>query len=104
VRLFDVESGQILIDGQNIKEVTQDSLRKNISIIPQEPILFHRSIIENIKYGNESATEEEVISAAKAAYIHDFIIKLPYGYHTVCGERGTSLSGGQRQRIVIARA
>lgn len=103
-RLFDIESGKILIDNQDIKEVTQESLRKNISIIPQEPILFHRSIIENIKYGSEDATEEQVISSAKAAYIHDFIIKLPEGYNTICGERGANLSGGQRQRIVIARA
>jgi ABC-type branched-subunit amino acid transport system ATPase component len=103
-RLFDIESGKILIDGQDIKMVTQDSLRQNISIIPQEPILFHRSIIENIKYGTENATYDEVVSAAKSAYIHDFIIKLPNGYNALCGERGNNLSGGQRQRIIIARA
>lgn len=103
-RLFDVESGKILIDGQDIRSVTQESLRQNISIIPQEPILFHRSIIENIKYGTEDATYEQVVAAAKAAYIHDFIVKLPEGYDTLCGERGSNLSGGQRQRIVIARA
>jgi ABC-type multidrug transport system fused ATPase/permease subunit len=74
-RLFDIEEGKILIDGQDIKTVTQDSLRRNISIIPQEPILFHRSIIENIKYGTENATYEEVVTAAKSAYIHDFITK-----------------------------
>jgi ABC-type multidrug transport system fused ATPase/permease subunit len=103
-RLFDIEEGRILIDGQDIKLITQDSLRRNISIIPQEPILFHRSIIENIKYGTESATFEEVVAAAKSAYIHDFINKLPDGYNTLCGERGNNLSGGQRQRIIIARA
>jgi len=103
-RLFDIESGKILIDGQDIKYVTQESLRKNISIIPQEPILFHRSILENIKYGTDDATYEQVVSAAKAAYIHDFIVKLPDGYDSLCGERGNNLSGGQRQRIVIARA
>ena len=84
--------------------VTQDSLRQNISIIPQEPILFHRSIIENIKYGTENASYDEIVAAAKAAYIHDFIIKLPDGYNTLCGERGNNLSGGQRQRVIIARA
>lgn len=103
-RLFDIEEGRILIDGQDIKTVTQDSLRRNISIIPQEPILFHRTIIENIKYGAEDATPEEVVAAAKSAYIHDFITKLPEGYNTLCGERGNNLSGGQRQRIIIARA
>lgn len=103
-RLFDIESGTIFIDGQDIKKVTQKSLRKNISIIPQEPILFHRSILENIKYGSENASFDEVIKAAKSAYIHDFIIKLPDGYYTLCGERGNNLSGGQKQRIIIARA
>ena len=103
-RIFDIEEGKILISGEDIKRVTQDSLRQNISIIPQEPILFHRSIIENIKYGTEHATYEEVIAATKSAYIYDFIIKLPDGYNTLCGERGNNLSGGQRQRIIIARA
>lgn len=103
-RLFDVESGKILIDDQDIKEVTQESLRRNISVIPQEPILFHRTVLENIKYGNEDASFEEVVRAAKLAYIHDVINKLPDGYETLCGERGNNLSGGQRQRIIIARA
>ncbi len=103
-RFFDIESGEILIDGQNIKNVTQDSLRRNISIIPQEPILFHRSIIENIKYGSEDASFEDVVKAAKSTYIHDFIENLPEGYNTLCGERGNNLSGGQKQRIIIARA
>ena len=103
-RIFDIESGKIMIDGQNIANVTQDSLRQNISIIPQEPILFHRSIMENIKYGKPKATDYEVFEVAKSSYIHDFITKLPDGYNTLCGERGNNLSGGQRQRIIIARA
>ena len=103
-RLFDIESGQILIDGQDIKTVTQDSLRQNISVIPQEPILFHRTIMENIRYGKKEATDEEVYAAAKAAYIHDHITELSDGYNTLCGERGNNLSGGQRQRVIIARA
>lgn len=103
-RLYEIEKGKILIDGQDIKEVTQKSLRRNITIIPQEPILFHRSIMENIRYGNFNATDKEVYEAAKKAYIHSFIMKLPEGYNTNCGERGSRLSGGQRQRIMIARA
>jgi len=103
-RFFDIASGQILIDGQDISLVTQESLRQNVSIIPQEPILFHRSILENIKYGNEDATFDEVVKAAKLTYSHDFISKLPDGYYTLCGERGNNLSGGQKQRIIIARA
>lgn len=103
-RLYELEEGSILIDGQDIKNVTQDSLRCNISVIPQEPILFHRSIMENIRYGRPDANDEEVYEAAKSAYIHDVIEKLPNGYNTVCGERGNNLSGGQRQRIIIARA
>ncbi|AIL65408.1 Putative multidrug export ATP-binding/permease protein [Rickettsiales bacterium Ac37b] len=104
LRYFDVVSGSILIDGQNISEVTQDSLRNSISIIPQDPSLFHRTLLENIRYGKLDATEEEVIEAAKSAYIHDFIMELPEKYNTLVGERGTKLSGGQRQRIAMARA
>jgi len=103
-RLHDIETGEILIDGQNIRNVTQDSLRENISVIPQEPILFHRSILDNILYGKKDSTNEEVIEAAKAAHIHEFINNLADGYDTLCGERGNNLSGGQRQRIIIARA
>jgi ATP-binding cassette subfamily B protein len=103
-RLYDIDAGEILIDGQNVKYVTQDSLRMNISIIPQEPILFHRTILENIRYGKKDASMEEVIEAAKAAHINSFIMDMPEGYNTLCGERGNSLSGGQRQRIIIARA
>ncbi|MFY9589723.1 ABC transporter ATP-binding protein [Rickettsia endosymbiont of Halotydeus destructor] len=103
-RLHDIEQGMILIDDQNIRDVTQDSLRKAISVIPQEPILFHRTIMENINYGKKDADIDEVIIAAKAAHIHDVIMNLPDGYDTMCGERGNNLSGGQRQRIIIARA
>lgn len=104
LRLFDLTSGQILIDGQDIKEVTQESLRSNIGMIPQDPALFHRSIMENIRYGRLDATDEEVIEAAKKAHAHDFIQKLPLKYNSMVGERGVKLSGGQRQRISIARA
>jgi len=104
VRLFDVESGAVLIDGQDIQRVTQDSLHQNISFIPQDPLLFHRTILENIRYGRLDATEEEVIEAAEKANAHEFIKALPHGYHTIVGERGTKLSGGQRQRLAIARA
>lgn len=104
LRFFDVESGQILIDGQDISEVTQDSLRSAISMIPQDTTLFHRSIMENIRYGNPKATDEEVIIASKKACCDDFIALLPEGYDTMVGERGVRLSGGQRQRIAIARA
>ena len=79
-------------------------MRNNISVIPQEPILFHRSIRENIRYGKLSATDSEVYEAAKSAHIHEFIMNLPDGYDTICGERGNNLSGGQRQRVIIARA
>jgi ATP-binding cassette subfamily B protein len=103
-RLYEIEGGSILIDEQDISKVTQDSLRENISIIPQEPILFHRTIMENIRYGKKNATDEEVIEAAKLAHIHEFVTELPDGYNTLCGERGNNLSGGQRQRVVIARA
>lgn len=103
-RLYEIESGKILIDSQNIQDVTQESLRQNISIIPQEAILFHRSIKENIRYGKLSASDEEVYQAAKSAHIHEFIMNLPDGYDTICGERGNNFSGGQKQRIVIARA
>lgn len=104
LRLFDVSSGAILIDDQNIKDVTQASLREAIAMIPQEPLLFHRSIMENIRYGKLHATDEEVIEAAKKAKAHGFIMAMPQKYNTSVGERGLKLSGGQRQRISIARA
>lgn len=104
LRFFNVESGRILIDGQDISKVTQDSLRSAISMIPQDTTLFHRTLMENIRYGKPDATDEEVILASKKACCDDFISLLPEGYHTLVGERGIKLSGGQRQRIAIARA
>ena len=103
LRLFDVTSGRILIDDQDVRDVTQDSLRNVIGVIPQDPSLFHRSILENIRYGKFGETKKEVIEAAKRAHANEFIEKLPYGYQSLTGERGTQLSGGQRQRIAIAR-
>lgn len=104
LRFFDVESGNIFIDGQDIARVTQDSLRAHISMIPQDTSLFHRTLMENIRYGCLDATDEEVIEASKRAHCHDFIRELPEGYESLVGERGVKLSGGQRQRIAIARA
>ncbi len=104
LRQYDVTSGSISIDGQDIRNVTQDSLRENIAVVPQEPSLFHRTIRENITYGNPDATDEEVIAAAKKAEAHDFIDQLPLKYDTLVGERGVKLSGGQKQRVAIARA
>lgn len=104
LRLFDVTNGRILIDGQNIGEVTQDSLRHNIALIPQDPSLFHRTLMENIRYGRSNATDNEVLEAAKKAHADAFINKLTHGYTSLVGERGIKLSGGQRQRIAIARA
>jgi len=103
LRLFDIASGSITIDGQDIRTVTQDSLRDSIGIIPQEFSLFHRTIMENIRYGNIHATDQEVIEASKRAHAHDFIITFPQGYDTLVGEHGSKLSGGQRQRIALAR-
>ncbi len=104
LRQHEVSDGAIKIDGQNIAEVTGDSLRSAISVVPQEPLLFHRSIKENIAYGNPFATMEEIIAVAKKAQAHDFIVALPEGYDTPVGERGIKLSGGQKQRVAIARA
>ncbi len=104
LRFYDLNSGKITIDGQNIKEVTQESLRSQISMIPQEPVLFHRSIMDNIRYGKLNATDEEIIECAKRAHCHDFILNLKDGYDSFVGERGVKLSGGQRQCIAIARA
>lgn len=104
LRLYDVTDGRILIDNQDIRDVSQDSLRRNIAMIPQDPVLFHRSLEENIRYGKTDASEEEVIRAAKKAHAHEFIHVLPHGYASLVGERGVKLSGGQRQRIAIARA
>ncbi len=103
-RLFDIQSGEILIDGQSIAKVTQNSLREVLSLVPQEPILFHRSLMENIRYARPEATDEEVINAAKLAHAHEFIKSFREGYATLVGERGIKLSGGERQRVAIARA
>ena len=104
LRFADVGEGEISIDGQNIKYVTQESLRKNIAYVPQETALFHRSIAENISYGKPEASIEEIRHAAQLANADEFIKDLPEGYETLVGERGVKLSGGQRQRIAIARA
>ncbi|WP_448147354.1 ABC transporter ATP-binding protein [Labrys miyagiensis] len=103
-RLYDVNAGSIVIDGQDIAEVTQASLRAGIAIVQQEPILFHRSLAENIAYGRPGATREEIEQAARLANAHDFISALPKGYATLVGERGVKLSGGERQRVALARA
>lgn len=104
LRNYDVNEGGIYIDGQNIAEVTQDSLHAAIAVIPQDPTLFHRTLGENIRYGRHAATDAEVKEAAVAAAVGDFIESLPQGFNTLVGERGIKLSGGQRQRIAIARA
>ena len=104
LRFYDITSGRILVDGVDIANVTQESLRTNIALVPQEPILFHRSLLENIRYGRLGATDEEVKRAAALAHCDDFIEHLPEGYETFVGERGVKLSGGERQRIAIARA
>ena len=104
LRQHDLSSGEILIDGQNIAEVTQDSLRENIAVVPQEPLLFHRTIRENIAYGKPDATDNEIMAVARLAKAHEFIKDLAQGYDTLVGERGIKLSGGQKQRVAIARA
>ena len=104
MRFYDVDNGKITISGQDISRVTQSSLHENIAYVPQEPLLFHRTILENIAYSRPEATEKEIRSAAKQANALDFIEKLPQGFETLVGERGVKLSGGQRQRIAIARA
>ncbi|OGI72983.1 hypothetical protein A3D42_03095 [Candidatus Nomurabacteria bacterium RIFCSPHIGHO2_02_FULL_41_18] len=104
MRFVDISEGEILIDGQNIKNITQDDLRKNISYISQEPILFHRSIRDNIAYSKPEANEEQIIESSKAAHADEFISRLIMGYNTFVGERGVKLSGGERQRVAIARA
>lgn len=103
-RLYDVNSGSIRIDGQDVAEVLQSSLRGQIAIVQQEPILFHRTLAENIAYGRPNASRREIEKAAKQANAHEFIMDLPKGYETMVGERGVKLSGGERQRVAIARA
>lgn len=103
-RLDDVQGGQILVDGQDIRHVSQDSLREKIAVVPQETALFNRSILENIRYGRPDASDEDVFEAARHAFCDGFIRELPEGYQTLVGARGVMLSGGQRQRLGIARA
>lgn len=104
LRQHELTAGTISIDGQNIADVTQDSLREAIAVVPQEPMLFHRSIRENIAYGKPGVSEEEIVAVAKKAHAHAFIMSLSDGYDTLVGERGVKLSGGQKQRVAIARA
>jgi ATP-binding cassette subfamily B protein len=104
LRLMDIQDGTISIDQQNIVHITQGDLRRRIAYVPQEPMMFHRSVKENIRYGQLDASDRAVIAAAKMANAHEFIQTLPKGYDTLVGERGTKLSGGQRQRVAIARA
>jgi ATP-binding cassette subfamily B protein len=103
-RFYDVQHGRILIDGQDVSRVTQQSMREAISVVPQDISLFHRSVMENIRYGRPDASDADVLQAAVAAKCRDFVEALPEGFATLVGERGVKLSGGQRQRIAIARA
>src|SRR5262249_13877741 len=103
-RFYDLQGGRILVDGQDVSRVTQESLREVISVVPQDTSLFHRSIMENVRYGRPDASDDEVLAAAMAARCHEFIHLLPDGFGTIVGDRGVKLSGGQRQRIAIARA
>jgi len=103
-RLYDVNQGRVTIDGQDVSHATQQSLRAQIAIVQQEPILFHRSLADNIAYARPGASQAEVEAAARLANAHDFIVKLPRGYATPVGERGVKLSGGERQRVALARA
>lgn len=104
MRLFNLTSGKITIDGIDINNISQENLRESIAFVPQDPVLFHRTLMENIRYGRRDATDEEVLNAAHLAHCDDFIDALPYGYETYVGERGVKLSGGERQRVAIARA
>ncbi|HET7832116.1 MAG TPA: ATP-binding cassette domain-containing protein, partial [Gallionella sp.] len=103
-RFYDVQQGSIRINGQDIREVTQASLRAAIGIVPQDTVLFNDTIYYNIAYGRPDATRDEIIAAAEAAHIHGFITSLPQGYEAMVGERGLKLSGGEKQRVAIARA
>jgi subfamily B ATP-binding cassette protein MsbA len=103
-RFYDVTTGRVLVDGIDVRDATLSSLRSQIGMVLQETFLFNMTIRENIRYGRSSATDAEVEAAARAAHAHDFVVGLPEGYDTMCGERGVRLSGGQRQRVAIARA
>lgn len=102
-RFYDVTGGQITVDGQDITQVTQDSLRQAVGVVPQDTVLFNDTIRYNIAYGRPDATEEEIFEAAKLAQVHDFVLRMPDGYNTMVGERGLKLSGGEKQRVAIAR-
>ncbi len=102
-RFYDVSGGALLIDGQDVRDVTQESLHAQIGVVPQDTVLFNDTVHYNIAYGRPTASEDEIIAAAKAAKIHEFIISLPDGYQTTVGERGLKLSGGEKQRVGIAR-
>ncbi len=104
LRMYDVTGGKVMIDGQQIKKATQESVWRAVSMVPQDPILFHRSLKENIRYGKPDATDEEVFEASTMAHCHEFISEFEEGYETKVGERGIKLSGGERQRVAIARA
>ncbi|GIW54332.1 MAG: hypothetical protein KatS3mg082_0736 [Nitrospiraceae bacterium] len=103
-RFYDPLEGRIMIDGYDLRRVKLDSLYRQIALVPQETILFGGTILDNIRYGREDASEGEVLAASRAAHAHEFINALPDGYRTVVGEKGVNLSGGQRQRLAIARA
>lgn len=104
LRFMDVTDGGIFLNNTNVRDLRQADLRRHISYVPQEPLLFHRSIRENIAYAAPDASDKDILAAAKAAYISEFVDDLPEGYDTIVGERGIKLSGGQRQRVAIARA
>ena len=104
LRFYDVAEGEVLVDGVPVRDVDLHALRQRIGIVPQDSVIFSADAMENIRYGKPTASDEEVIKAAQAAFAHDFISVLPEGYKTFLGERGVRLSGGQRQRISIARA
>jgi ATP-binding cassette subfamily B protein len=104
MRLYDPDAGSVLFDGHDLRELDPTSLRRQIGVVSQEPMLFSSTIAENIRYGRETATDEELYAAARAANAHDFIMSFPEGYKTRVGERGVQLSGGQKQRVAIARA
>jgi ATP-binding cassette, subfamily B, bacterial len=103
LRLYEPQSGRVLIDGSDVRQVTLESLHAHLGLIPQDPSLFHRSLMENIRYGRQGASDEQVIAAARKAHAHEFIQNVPGGYAALVGERGIKLSGGQRQRVAIAR-